>query len=255
LGWVAGKSGLEVESIVRIIDAVRPLQSSEITDPALIAISQLTVELDNVLFPVNRKSTRSEPQTWHGELQRQPIPQHVLRAFYHNVKDQVDATLRAKKAVACLLWITDQPLATIEAAMTQFSGGTNTAAGAVRSVASRSCDVLPVVADIAQFLHPDLDLGDRIRRLTIRLEIGIPARALSIGEFTGSTLSRPDYQRLIAAGLIDWEAVEKAGDEQLLACVDGSSIKLEAIRKAEVDRLDSNNDEVLLIPLLPAYEG
>ncbi len=255
LGWVAGKSGLEVESIVRIIDVVKPLQSSELTDPALIAVSQLTVELDSLLFPINRKSTQSEPQTWQRELQGQQIPQPVLRSFYNNVKDQVDATLRAKKTVACLLWITEQPLAHIETVMTQFSGGANTAAGAIRAVASRSCDVLPVVSDIAQVLHPELDLGDRIKRLTTRLEIGIPAKAMFIGEQTGSALSRPDYQRLIVAGLHDWEAIEKAGDKELLDCVDGSTIKLDAIRKAAVDRLQSKDDEVLLAPLLPAYEG
>lgn len=255
LGWVAGKGGLEVESIVRIIDAVRPLQSSEITDPALVAISQLTVELDNVLFPINRKSTQAEPQTWQRELQGQQIPQHVLSSFYRNVKDQADATLRAKKTVACLFWITEQPLAQIETAMTQFSGIVNTAAGAIRSVASRSCDVLPVVANIAQVLHPDLDLGDRVKRLTTRLEIGISAKAMFVAEHIGATLSRPDYQRLIVAGLHDWEAIEKAGDEQLLDCFDGSSIKLEAIRKGAIDRLEPGNDEVLLAPLLPSYEG
>lgn len=255
LGWVAGKSGVEVESIMRIIDAVKPLQPNEITDPTLIAISQLTVELDNVLFPINRRSTQAEPQAWQRELQGQQIPRHVQNQFYHNVRDQVDATLRVKKTVACLSWITDTPLAQIETAMTQFSGALNTAAGAIRSVASRTCDVLAVVGDIAQLLHPDLEIGDRVKRLTIRLEIGIPARALFIGEYTGSALARPDYLRLTAAGLSDWGAIEKAGDEQLLDCVDGSVIKLAAIRKAAVDRRVTNNDNDLLAPLLPVYEA
>ena len=257
LGWVAGKSGLEVESVLRIVRVLKDLAPTEMTDPVLITISQLTVELDNVLFPINRRSTQAEPQTWQGELQNQQIPAQVLSALYQNVSDRTEATLRAKKAVACLLWITDKPLADIEAVMTRFGGGTDSAAGPVRAVASRTCDILPVVADIAQVLHHDLDLAERIRKLLIRLEIGIPAKIVGLAGYVGAILSRGDYQRLLSVGLSTLEETEKASDQQLLEHLDGSVGKLEAVRKAtqkaKEDLTVTSNQ--IGSPVLPPYEG
>lgn len=255
LGWIAGKSGLEVESILRIIDVIKSLQTSEITDPVLITVSQLTTELDNVLFPINRRSTEKEPQTWQRELQGQQIPQQVLHAIYRNIKDQTDSTLRAKKAVSCLLWITDAPLSDIERSMTQFGGSTGGAAGAIRGVASRTCDVLPTVADIAQVLHADFDLEDRVEKLLIRLEFGISSKIVQLGKYTGAALNRGDYQRLINAGLVDLESIEKTSDEQLLEYLDGSGVKLEAIRNALKKKKEDIEESKFTSPLLPQYEG
>jgi len=137
LGWLAGQSGLEVESVIRIVDALSPVDSAAITDPTLLCVSQMAVELDNVLFPINTKSTQKEPQAWMRELQHQTIPSHVLQSLYNGVVDQLQSTLRAKKTVASLLWITVKPLADIEAIMTQFGGGLDGAAGPIRSLRSR----------------------------------------------------------------------------------------------------------------------
>lgn len=255
LGWVAGKSGLEVESILRIISALQTLQPTEISDPVLITVSQLTKELDNVLFPINRKSTEKEPQTWHRELQGQSIPRHVMDAVYQNVTDQTQATLRAKKAVSCLLWITDIPLSEIETTMTQFGGGFGGAAGPIRGSASRTCDVLPVVADIALVLHPDLDLSDRVERLLTRLEIGISAAIVGLAKYTGVALNRGDYQRLVAVGLSDLESIEKVDDIKLLKYLDGSNIKLKEVRKAGDKRKEDVDNSKFISPILPQYES
>jgi helicase len=74
LGRVAGEAGVEVESIVRLVQALRPADAESINDPALITATQLTVELDRELFPINKKSTQKEPQTWMNEIRRQNIP-------------------------------------------------------------------------------------------------------------------------------------------------------------------------------------
>lgn len=257
LGWVTGKSGLEVESVLRVVDVLKQLQSSEISDPVLITISQLTVELDNVLFPINKKSTQAEPQTWQAELRNQQIPPQILNALYRNIKDQTEATLRAKRAVACLLWVTDTPLAQIETTMTRFGGGINGASGPIRSVASRTCDILPIVADIAQVIHHDLDIADRKRRLLIRLEIGIPAKSIQVAEYIGNLLSRGDYQNLIKSGYCHMDDIDKVGDEILLECLGGSSVKLEAIRDASIKFKDDIGitPDKFTSPVLPTYEG
>src|SRR5206468_3421888 len=64
LGRLAGESAVEVGSIIRLVGCLRALQPHEISDPVLITAAQTTVELDQVLFPINKKSTQKEPQLW-----------------------------------------------------------------------------------------------------------------------------------------------------------------------------------------------
>jgi hypothetical protein len=71
--------------------------------------------------------------------------------------------MRAKKAVACLLWISGTPMSEIEEVLTRFGGRFDGAAGPMRSVRSRTADVLPTVAMVAQLLHSGLDLTQRRR--------------------------------------------------------------------------------------------
>jgi replicative superfamily II helicase len=254
LGWLAGQSGLEVESVIRIVDALSPIDSAEITDPTLLCVSQITVELDKVLFPINKKSTQKEPQVWANELRHQNIPQHVLFSLHNAVTDLLQSTLRAKKTVASLLWITDKPLAEIEAIMTQFSGGSDGAAGPIRGLRSRICDVLPTVAGIAEILHPDLDLTERVRKLLIRLEFGIPAIAVDLAAQTGNALTRGDYQKLIQAGLASIEAIENSTDDTVLVCVNKAQEKVFLIREAVLKHKEYLTTP-LSVPILPQYEG
>jgi replicative superfamily II helicase len=254
LGWLAGQSGLEVESVIRIVAALSPISSAEITDPALLCVSQITVELDKILFPINKRSTQKEPQVWGSELQRQNIPHSVLSSLYNAVTDQLQSTLRAKKTVASLLWITDKPLAEIETIMTQFGGGLDGAAGPIRSLRSRICDVLPTVASIAEFLHPDLDLTEQVRKLLIRLEFGIPAIAVDLAAQTGNALARGDYQNLIQAGLASIEAIEKSADGTLLACLNQAQEKVSLVREAVV-KYKENTANPISVPILPEYKG
>ncbi len=165
LGRLAGEAGVEVESIIRLVGAFSTVMPESINDPTLIAATQLTVELDDMLFPINKRSTLKEPQTWAAEIQRQGVPHGILRAMQRFVREDNQATLRAKKAVACLLWITDRPLAEIEEILTQFGGKFDGAAGPVRGVRARTCDLLPTVARVAEVLHPGLNLSERVSRL------------------------------------------------------------------------------------------
>ncbi|MGH2557852.1 MAG: hypothetical protein ACRDJH_02215 [Thermomicrobiales bacterium] len=125
------------------------MNASSITDPTRIAATQLTVELDQVLCPLNWRSTQKVPQTWSSELRRQGVAPTVLSVMQRAVGDLHQVTLRAKKTVACLLWITDRLMVQIEEVLTQFGGRVDGAAGPVRSVATRTCDLLPTVVRCA----------------------------------------------------------------------------------------------------------
>ncbi|MEP6960485.1 MAG: DEAD/DEAH box helicase [Acidobacteriota bacterium] len=255
LGRLAGVSGTEVESVIRIVDALLGLRSSDISDPTLITVTQLTVELDDVLFPMNKKSTQKEPQMWFGELRHQGIPHGVLSSLQRFVQEPQWPTLRAKKASACLMWMAGMPMAQIESTLTQFGGGFGGAAGPMRSVKSRTCDLLPTVARIAELLTTDLNLGDRVERLLTRLEIGVPSAAVDLAALAGDKISRGDYLRLINVGLATPSALQAASDESILACVDASKAKMEAVKlsvKGWVPKVIAAGQTG---PILPVYEG
>ena len=58
LGRFAGQAGVEVESVVRLVGALSRNAPNQINDPTLIAATQLTVELNDLSFPINKKSTQ-----------------------------------------------------------------------------------------------------------------------------------------------------------------------------------------------------
>ena len=62
LGRLAWESAVEVETLLRAVACLRSMRAEEVTDPALIAIAQTSVELDGVFFPINKVSKHKEPQ-------------------------------------------------------------------------------------------------------------------------------------------------------------------------------------------------
>jgi helicase len=254
LGRLSGESAVEVESIIRLVDCLRSLQPQDISDPALLTAAQSTVELDQVLFPINKKSTQKEPQLWPNELQQQGVPWSVLNGLHHATTRDHQATLRAKKAVACLLFVSGRAMSDIESVLTQFGGAFGGAAGPIRSVASRTCDLLPVAARVAEILHPTLDFGDRISRLAIRLTYGIPGMAVDLARELGSDLLRGDYCRLAAARLCEPEQIDAAADDQILDCLDRDKRKLELVRDASKRMFQRRAQAAKpTLPVLEAY--
>jgi replicative superfamily II helicase len=254
LGRLAGESAAEVGSIVALVDCLGTLRPEEISDPVLITAAQATLEVDEVLFPINKKSTQKEPQLWPNELRGQGVPGQVLNALYQRITEEHQSTLRAKKAVACLLFISGRAMNDIERVMTQFGGAFGGAAGPIRSVASRTCDLVSVAARVAEILHPTLDLGDRIRRLAIRLTYGVPGAAVELAQVIGGDLLRGDYCRLAAANLCEPEQIKAASSDQILACVDRDKRKLALVRGAG-ERIATQRaaTSALSLPVLEPY--
>lgn len=254
LGRLAGEAVVEVESVLRLVDCLQPLNPNQISDPTLIAATQTAIELDQILFPLNWKSTRKEPITWLSELQNQGVPQHILSLFRNWSHDRHQATLRAKKAVACLLFVTNRPTGEIEAVLTQYMPSKD-AAGAIRNTTSRTCDLLPTVTRIAEILHPELELEHRLARLLARLDIGVPAAATDLAIQAGARLSRGDYLRLLEFGLCDVNVLENKADEEILPYIDDNSEKLAVVRQAIEAHRQQEEELKFTSPILEPYEG
>ncbi len=143
----------------------------------------------------------------------------------------------------------------METIVSQFGAAFGGAAGPIRSVASRTSDLVPAAARVAEILNPNLDLRDRVGRLTIRLTYGVPAAAVDLARECGSRLLRGDYCALVNAKLSDAAAHPKAAsDAALLACLGKDADKLAVVRDAvEAMKLRQQSQSMVPTPLLEPY--
>lgn len=139
--------------------------------------------------------------------------------------------MRAKRAIGCLLWMSDLPLDQIERTIIQFGGGFD-AAGPLRGVLSRTLDLLPTTVRVAEIIHTGVDFSEKTEALLARLELGLPASIGPLALRARSVLTRGDYLALATRGIRDADAVAQATDDVLLACLGGSRSKLDALRRA-----------------------
>lgn len=254
LGRLAGESAVEVETLLRAVDCLRSLRAHEVTDPALVAIAQMSVELDAVYFPVNKKSTQKEPRHWADELHGQGISPTIVGHLGSNVTEAVQSTVRAKKAVACLYYVAGTSMEEIERAMAQFGGAFDGTAGPIRSVASRTCDVVSVIARAAEILHSGIDLQQRVPRLLLRLELGIRGPAVDLARYAERRLDRADYQRLCDAKLTEREALAAVHDDTLLRLFGRDASKVRVVRDA-LELWRTARPAPAPAPALPGYEA
>jgi replicative superfamily II helicase len=231
LGRLAGAGVVEVASVMRLVECLRPLGPEQITDPVLIAAVQVTFELDQVYIPLNKR-TPKEAQSWLSELARQGVPTHVQRCLGRDVSEQHDQAARAKRAVAALAYVSGQEIGAIERLLGQHGGAFDGLAGPIRSTAARTSDLLGTAAQVAALVHPELDLGNRVERLNVRLTLGVPAAMVDIARHAGTALTRGDYRRLHAAGFRGHDEIAGADDEALLACLDDDRGRLTVARAA-----------------------
>ncbi len=176
-----------------------------------------------------------------------------MQSLAFRVRDRFTATLRAKRAAACLLWMSAQPRTTIERAVIQF-GGARTAAGPIQAVASRTCDVLPVVARTAEILHSGTDLTKQTAALLVCLEIGLPKEFAPLALAAGRALNRGEYLRLLTAGLGTPEAVRDAHDE-VLAQVLGSAKRVQQLRRDVDAYVEREADKATLAALIAEVDA
>jgi hypothetical protein len=161
---------------------------------------------------------------WLGDLQRQGVATGILRT---GAREFHTPTLRAKKAMACLLWMSGRSRQDIEMTLTQHMRET-VAAGAVNQVRSRTIDLLPVVISVAEIIR-DVDMAERQDDLMLRLDLGIPADLLSIARVIRGRFARTEYLRLRAEGLDTVAAVADIPLEELAKRLGGEEERAEAV--------------------------
>ena len=230
LGRLAGESGTDIVSIIRLVSALS-MPFVGLDDATLIALTQITTEVDKTYLPLNKTSKNKEPQRWLGGLQQEGVATRLLQI---GAREASAVTLRAKKAAACLLWMSGLSRQEIEMRLMQHMRE-NVAAGAVDQVRSRTIDLLPVVVAVAEIVR-DIDLADRQSDLMLRLELGLPSDLLGIARVCRGRLTRAEYLRLHAVSLGTVNALAKASVEDLTKRLGGNKARagtvLELVRAA-----------------------
>lgn len=245
LGTYVSQSGLRVSSAVRVARTLRDVNPTALNRVTIIAAAQLTDEAASARPPVNGKGWQKEQATYLGELQRHGIAGPVLAALPG--RERKTAAERAKRAVACMMWMAGVPVGRIEQQLMVHMPSKD-AAGATRASADRTQSLVGTIIDIARCLHPDARLDDLARILPVQLEFGIPPELVPLARHTGAALDRTDYLRLASRSLTDLAAIDDSDDDVLLACLNGNSSKLQVLRQAA--RTAHESDDIAdLLPI------
>jgi helicase len=229
LGTYVSQSGLRVSSAARVSRALRAVNPAALNRVTIIAAAQLTDEAATARPQVNGRGWQTERATYFGELQRHGIAGPVLAALPG--PERKTAAERAKRAVACMLWMAGVPVGRIEQQLMRHLPSKD-AAGVTRASADRTQSVVGTVIDIARCLHPGSRLDDLAQLLPVQLEFGIPAELVPLAQRAGAALGRTDYLRLASRSLADPAAILDTGDDILLSCLNGDNSKLRVLRQA-----------------------
>ncbi len=208
LGRYAGESGIEVRSVTQVSSLLRFVPTGSVLAEAdLIALAQVTVELDTTYLPVAGRS-RQEQFRWFPTISALGVTGQLLRGFHVGGGDPL---ARAKKAAAVLRFASDSPIANIEAELMQHMRNA-AAAGPIRSVAARTRDVIDAVATVCRVRGYQLPDDTALSSLGVRLEIGLPSRMGPLASVLGARLSRVEYLELLAGGIDSVESMRTAED-------------------------------------------
>lgn len=195
LGRYAGESGLEVLSVTNVASLLR-FAPPTVSAADIILVAQTTAEMDEQYIPSNRKSIK-ERRLWRSTMLGLGAHANLLGSLHVGGGDPF---MRMKRAVAALLYASDQPMSDIERKLLQHHRATS-ASGPVRAVANRTRDVLDAVCQIAQLSGRTLADGVVSGALGVRLEIGLPEELGSLAQVLGTLLTRGQYLGLLEAGL------------------------------------------------------
>jgi helicase len=235
LGRFTGESGTHVDSILRLVHALRA--NTNLNSIGLIAAAQLTNELDGIFLPMNARGKKTELPRWPQMLAQQQVPGGLIHSIQSTASDLRHAVIRAKRAAAAAYWINGVPIEQIEIELMRHLPRRGGVAGTVRQIADRTRDLLPAVAAVINELAPESSADELVSRTMLRLEIGVPAELVDLVYALDVDLTRAEWLRLGSAGVTTLDVVEQMPLETLAEIVgskDAARRVSEAAKEASV---------------------
>ena len=229
-GLVCGREGLRAESAARVLRGAEAIHDAgePLNEIALIALAQVTCELDELYTPVEdtrRQEGQDELAAWHEQSQLTLGAQPAILTVLRTSADHDGRYLqRLKRLNAISMWVRGRPWDEIEDAFTLHvpewkKANPEPASGAVRQAGERTADVLRAVGRLVALRFPDLadEIRERVVAMLPRLEHGVVREAAALMRL-GWGIRRSDALRLIAEGIASPEALVDAleRDDQAL---------------------------------------
>ena len=212
LGRLSGESGIKVQSVISVVKMLRDIPVAQISDLALVCAAQATRELDDLRIPMNAKS-HQERQRWPRTLEDLGLGTFAGR-LSDSAEDDRMTTQRCKKAVAVIRWISGTPLSAIEDELQQHYFQKEVS-GAIRQVASRTGDVVPMVCRIVELMNGGADTSKIGETLLARLQFGVPEEIVPLVAALKDKLGRASYLALFKAGIHAPESASSAGRDRM----------------------------------------
>lgn len=251
LGQLAASGAATARTVLRLADFFQRLPAHELNRASIICAAQVTDELQAMQMPVNPRGWQKERGTYGGVLQRQGAG--VALNLLLNA-DRGVAIRGAKRAVGCLLWMDGATRREIDAALTRHMPSRDGASYA-QAAAARTRDLIETILEIAQLVHPAVDLTRLAETLPVQLELGVPERLSSLARVIGQRFTRSDYLQLRDAGFVDVASIAAATDDALLVPLNGSRAKLRLLRQAVRELNDSDSAAAIDDLLEPPVTG
>ena len=218
-GLVCGRDGLRSASAARVLRGAEIIHDAgePINEIALIALAQITCELDDLRTPAEDTTTpagQEELAGWHSESQLTLSGRPAILVALRDSADKDDLYLqRLKRLNALSMWVRGKRLEEIEDAFTMYvpewkQRSPEPASGAVRSAGERTADVLRAVGRLVALKFPELadDIREQVVALLPRLEHGVVREATELMRL-GLGIRRGAALQLIGAGIPTPEAL------------------------------------------------
>ncbi|MEU6354951.1 DEAD/DEAH box helicase [Streptomyces sp. NPDC047072] len=235
LGSLAVRSGLGLDSVAAVTEALAAVPADSINCATLICATQLTTELDDVRFNRIGRVPYQEHARLARRLREHRVAEPILSRLMGAPSRSGVGLGHARRSLACLMWTEGVKLGDIERAISDQQTLTRRESpGPVQHAAQRAADVLATVVEIAFHVHPSADLGVLPDVLPAQLELGIVAGLVPIAWHTAVPLLRSVYLSLARAGLTSPADILAADPELLLDCVGGRPEQRRLVREAAV---------------------
>ncbi|CCH29374.1 DEAD/DEAH box helicase [Actinosynnema sp. NPDC047251] len=233
LGKVALRSGLSVDSVIALSQALRAVSPTELTRMTLVAAAHLTEELLDVRFSLPKGQWRKEWLALQQKLRHQNIAEPMLERLLGDYEPLSPGAARARRSLACVRWSRGVSLPMIERELLEHQYIEVTSTGPVEQAARRTSDVIEAVIDIAMVVHRGTDLGDLTEILPAQLELGVPAGLVPVLRHLAPRLDREASLDLARDGFDTAGAILGADADDLLAHVGDPALVATLVAAAE----------------------
>jgi len=179
IGRICGEDGLQVRSMMKLLQLLRVIPAEQFNIAAFLTVIQATDEMEDMYFAFHKKSNQ-EKERWPATLIREfrLTPSLLTEMKRLSRHDDVEFSLKCKKACSLLYWIHGKPIDWIEQTLQQHNRNKEIS-GDVRNLADRAKTFVTSLRRIILALYPEqLQVSTMTDNLVLQLEWGIPEALL-----------------------------------------------------------------------------